>query len=113
MNSLNNLEIELLKAIIKDNESNYPFLKIHFPHIYIKSREYTGVGIYVYFEYSKYFEFNDVNVLVTSTKCLTIDLLENELSFVLNITNGRIDLLEIVTNGDDILNTEIINFKLF
>ena len=113
MNKLNNIEIELLQAIIKDNENNYPFLEIHFPYIYVKSREYSGVVIYVNFEYSKYFEFNDLNVLITSSKCLTVDILENELSYVLNITNGRIDFLEIVTNGEDVLNNEINNFVLF
>ena len=113
MDSLNNLEIEILQEIIKDNKRDYPFLEIHFPFIYVKSREYTGVGIYVNFEYSKYFEFNNLNVLITSSKCLTVDMLENELSYVLNITNGRIDFLEIVTNGEDVLNNEIIDFELF
>jgi hypothetical protein len=64
------------------------------------------------FEYSKEFVQSNVNVLLTSLKELTVDNLENELSYVLDITSGKIQFLEIVTNGNDTFQGEIINFKL-
>ena len=85
---------------------------LHFPYLVVKSREYSGVGMYSNFEYMKEFDQRDINLLLTSLKELTVDNLENELSYVLSITNGKIQFLEIVTNGNDSLLGEIINFKL-
>lgn len=112
MGNLNNIEIAVLQAIINENQEKYQFLNLHFPYLVLKSREYTGVGMYTNFEYSKEFEQSDVNVLLTSLKGLTVNNLENELSYVLYITNGKIEFLEIVTNGNDSFYEEIINFKL-
>jgi phage tail tube protein FII len=112
MENLNNIENAVLKAIIDENQENHQFLNFHFPYLNIKSREYTGVGMYSNFEYSKGFEQSDVNVLLTSLKELTVNNLENELSYVLYITNGKIQFLEIVTNGNDSFYGEIIDFKL-
>lgn len=113
MKNLNDVEVAILKAIIEENQDKYPFLKIHFPHIFIKKREFTGVGIYSNFEYSSLFEEGNINLILSSSKELTIANLENELAYVLYITNGKINFLEIVTNGNDSLEGEIKDFKLF
>ena len=112
MENLNNIEIAVLQAIISENQEKYQFLNLHFPYLVVKSRKYTGVGMYSNFEYSKEFVQSNVNVLLTSLKELTVDNLENELSYVLDITSGKIQFLEIVTNGNDTFQGEIINFKL-
>ena len=49
---------------------------------------------------------------MSSSKELTVANLENELTYVLDITNGKINFLEIVTNGNDSFEGEIIDFKL-
>ena len=112
MKNLNNIEIAILKAIIEENQDKYPFLKTHFPYIFIKNREYTGLGVYSNFEYSRIFEESNINTTLSSSKELTVANLENELTYVLDITNGKINFLEIVTNGNDSFEGEIIDFKL-
>lgn len=112
MKNLKNIEIAIIQAIIKENQEKYQFLNLHFPYLKVKSRECTGVGIYSNFEYSKEVVQSDVNVLLSSLKELTINNLENELSYVLYITNGKIQFLEIVTNGNEFFDGKIIDFKL-
>ncbi len=112
MNRLNELEIAILQAIIKDNQDSYPFLKVHFPYLFVKSREFTGVGEYSNFGYSKEVDESDINTQLTSSKRLLVDNLKYEVCYVLAITNGKIDFLEIVTNGNESLDEKIINFKL-
>lgn len=112
MEKLNKIEIEILQEIIKENRVMYPFLEMHLQYLHVKNRDYTGVGIYTYFLYSKEFEKNNINTLLSSAKDLTVTGLENELSYVLDITNGKANFLEIVTNGEDTLERGLINFKL-
>lgn len=112
---LNTLEEALLEAIIEENSIDYPFLKDHYQLLSVSSRKNTGVGIYTNFEYSKELKEEGVNVIISSNKTLTFEGLENELTYVLDISNGKITFMEIVTNGNDILpeNKYDYNFRFF
>jgi len=105
---MNNIEKAILKAIIIENRSNYSFLEEHYPYLYVKSREYTNSGIYINFGYFRHFLSRDINTLLSSKETLIADNFENELSYILAVKNGTIDFLEIVANGDDIINEETI-----
>jgi hypothetical protein len=83
-------------------------LKEHFPYLYVSSREYTGIGIYTNFAYTKQFIPSDIKILLSSDKKLFADRLENELTYAIDITDGRFNFLEIVSNGEDILDKECI-----
>jgi hypothetical protein len=115
---LNNLEVAILNAIINENINKYPFLLEHFKYLTVLSREFTGVGMYTNFGYN--FDFNNnkidksMNTFMTSRKSLLIDGFEHEISYELNITNGKIDFLEIVTNENTLFNntTNLDRFKL-
>ena len=113
MEQLNNLEIEILNAIIEENENHYPFLKLHVPYLVVTTRICTGVGMYFNFEYISSIPENSVNILLTSSKRLIIDRLQNEVTYVLDITFGKISFLEIIANGGEMINKECLdNFEL-
>lgn len=98
---MNNIETAIIDEIIKDNSDNFAFLQEQIPFLLVKNREYTGVGIYTNFSHSKHFDKNDVNTLLTGSKKLKEVSLKYEINYVLDITDGIINYLEIVTNGED------------
>jgi hypothetical protein len=92
---LNNLEKALLGAIIEDNRLKYPFLEKHFGYLYVLSREFTGVGMYVNFAYGEKFNANEINnniniIPISSHKSLIFDGFQYELSYELSVSNGKI-----------------------
>jgi hypothetical protein len=109
---MNKIEKAILQEIIRENREEYQFLANHLPYIYVKDREFTGVGYYTNFQYSKEFKKNNINTFLSSSKILTVENFEHELNYVLDITDGKINYLEIVTNGEDTLEKEITSFKL-
>lgn len=98
---LNQLERALLNAIVLDNKRTYPFIEIDVKKLKVKSRENTGVGIYTNFDYSTNSKVENVNTLISSERTLNIKGFENEVTYVLDIKEGKINFLELVTNGSD------------
>ncbi len=101
---LNLLEKATLDEIASFNFKKYPFIKKHIPYLRVKSRKTTGVGIYVTFEYLiKYESLANLikeDIFLSSKKSLKLDNLKYELNYELNITRGKIDFLEFVTNDE-------------
>jgi hypothetical protein len=98
MCQLQSLELELVCAILKANQESYPSLLEHLPNLTVKSREYTGVGLYVNFEDKTTNLYSPKDAIISSGKRLIIEGVDYELSYELNITDGRLHFLEIVTN---------------
>lgn len=98
MEYLNKFEKEVLERL----SNKYEHLKEHIPFLVVKSREYTGVGLYMNFEYIK-----NVERLPIKEDSLGIDDyiimegLENELIFELDISDGLMNFLEFVTCGEN------------
>jgi hypothetical protein len=113
--NLNNLETALLKTIISENKKDYPFIDEHIAFLYVRNRENTGVGIYTNFGYNKDFKTNNINTIISSNKTLRINGLKDEVTYVLDISEGKINFLEIVTNGDDVFINDVFDydFELF
>jgi hypothetical protein len=111
MEDLTLLEATILREILENNKEKYSFLLSHIPLIKIKSREFTGVGMYVNFEYTGSIDIPKINALLSSDKYLFIDDLKY-VTYVLDITDGEIKYLEIVTIGDDAWNGTYKSFKL-
>lgn len=103
--NLNKLEQAIINEIVEFNKKDYPYIGVHVPYLKIKLREATGVGMYVHFEYSKEGENieieNSEDIYLSSDKSLDLDGLEYGLNYELNITKGKIDFLELATNGED------------
>lgn len=101
---LNIIEQAIMNEILNHNEKKYPLIKDHFPYLKVKSRENTGVGMYVNFYYvlegESLIPFEEDDIVLSSDKILELDVLKYGLNYELNITKGRIDFLELVTNGE-------------
>jgi hypothetical protein len=112
MENLSDLELSIVKAIVEEKKDKYPSLVSQVPFLKLKSRRFTGVGMFSHFEYSGPIQNEGINDLISSKKTLKIPGAENEVAYILAITNGKIDFLEVVTNGDDKFNSEDKNFSL-
>ncbi len=103
-NDLNILEQAILDEIATYNEKQYPDIRGCLTHLKIRYRENTGVGIFLHFEQISEKDlivpFNEANIVLSSDKYLELDTLDYGLNYELNITNGQIDFLELVTNGE-------------
>lgn len=101
---LNILENSIIKEIIEFNKEDCGLIKAHLPYIKVKSRENTGVGVYVNFEYphrtADFLIDTSKNMILSSDKSLEIDTLKYSINYELNITDGKLDFLELVTNGE-------------
>lgn len=111
MDELNDLEKHLIISIIEENEKLYPSLLSRLDSVKVKNREFTGVGSFTFFE-DPTAEIFPSNAVLSSRKTLKFDGLENELSYELNLTEGKFDFLEIVTNGFDEWKGMPKNFEL-
>lgn len=99
---LNFFEEYILWEIVDFNSKKYPLLKYHIPLLRVKKIEKTGVGMYINFEYVSFSpELTLKDDILSSNKSLIIDTLNYELNYELNIDNGKVNFLELVTNGED------------
>jgi len=109
------LEQAIISEIAKTNDREFPFINDHIPYLKVKSRRYTGVGVYVNFEYQlKGMTLNQNfqnDLLLSGNKELHLDILKYRLVYVLSISNGRIETLELVTDGDESWDGNYNSFK--
>jgi hypothetical protein len=101
MQELNKLEFSILERL----SIKYPFIKEHIPYLKVSSRENTGVGMYVNFIYDNpnnkalYVEID--NSSISTNETIEIDGLLYGLSYEVDISDGKIKFLELVTYGED------------
>lgn len=104
MNSLNEFELVLIETIIKDNLDKFSFLQNHLEFLNVETRKSNDFGVVVTFKYLKDFPEDEefVNALLSAKSKLTIPRLKNELTYCLDITNSKIDFLDILTNEKEL-----------
>lgn len=113
MAELREKELLLLNTLIDGNTEKFGFLKSHLDFITVESRKTTGIGLYVNFGYLKEFDEEEfVNALISAEQKLITPSLKNELTYCLDITNGKMDFLEIATNGNEIWDGNLENCTL-
>jgi hypothetical protein len=111
MESLNALEHTILKRV----SEKHPAIKSHIPFLRILNREYTGVGMYVNFIYSD--EGKSLNPIeplsdtLSTNERVELPGLKFGLCFVIDITDGKINFIELVTYGED-WDGSILNFSI-
>lgn len=99
MAELKEFERLLIKTIIKDNSEKFNYLSTHLDFIRVESIRLTGTALYINFEYVKEFQEEEFeNGLLSAEAKLTAPNLKNELTYCLDVTNCKIDSLEILTN---------------
>ncbi|CAH0143911.1 hypothetical protein SRABI27_03155 [Pedobacter sp. Bi27] len=113
MTELKEFELLLLKTIIKDNLEKFGYLSGHLDFIRIDTTKITGTGLYINFVYLKEFQEEKFeNGLLSAEVKLTAPNLKNELTYCLDVTNCKIDSLEILTNEKENWNGDLENCSL-
>lgn len=102
---INKLEFAILQEIFKHNinKANISYLLKQIPFISIKKREFTGVGLFIFFEFEPNYPFkidNEIRMSLSSSKPLKFDTFNEYFSYELDISNGKLNYIEIVTYKD-------------
>jgi hypothetical protein len=98
MEKLNQFETAILEKLAIDN----PIIKKHIPFLTVKERKLTAGGMYIHLNYlpgSEKLEYIQ-RMHLSTTGYLKMQGLEDGLIDNLKITNGRIDIMELVTYGE-------------
>jgi len=95
----------ILNEIVNFNSKEFPMLYNHIKRLVIRDIKKTGVGFYVDFEYN-YCKKDKIKAInesccLSSTLSLYIEGLNFPVNYELNISNGKIDFLEVVSNGEN------------
>lgn len=110
------IEKEIVERILSEYSKKYPKLVHQIPYLVVKSRELTGVGMYVGFVLKKegelYLEEKLKDGVLGTNDIIKISSLKIGLGFVLYITKGRIDLLELFTYLDETWDGKYPDFKI-
>jgi len=113
MTELKEFEHLLLKTIIKGNPEKFGYLSEHLDFIRIETTKITGTGLYINFVYLKEFQEQEFeNGLLSAEAKLTAPNLKNELTYCLDVTNCKIDSLEILTNEKENWDGDLENCSL-
>lgn len=110
MEQLTELESTLLNGLIQ----KYPALKSHIPYLKVKERKITGTGMEVNFEYTNSEEelnFEDINALFSNGENIEVKGLKQGLGYVIDVTDGKISYLELVTYGEN-WNGKLDDYKI-
>lgn len=113
MTELKEFERLLLKTIIKDHPEKFGYLSEHLDFIRIETTKTTSTGLYINFVYLKEFQEEEFqNGLLSAEAKLTAANLKNELTYCLDVTNSKIDSLEILTNEKENWDGDLENCSL-
>lgn len=110
MEQLTDLESTLLNGLIQ----KYPALKSHIPYLKVKERKITEAGMEVNFEYTNSEEelnFEDINALFSNGENIEVKGLKHGLGYVIDVTDGKISYLELVTYGEN-WNGKLDDYKI-
>lgn len=102
MGKLKYLETDILELIFEENKVEFPNLRDHLPYLHVKNREFTGIGVYTNFIYLQKIPIVNYKALLSASPSLLIDNLQYPVTYCLDVTNGKITFLELVTNGDEL-----------
>jgi hypothetical protein len=101
MAELNKLE----KSILERLATKYPNIRLHIPLLEVESREITGVGMYINFSYCKPVEktlnLEIDNASVSTNESIKMEGLKYGLSYEVDVTEGKIKFIELVTYGEE------------
>ncbi|WP_316843615.1 hypothetical protein [Pedobacter psychrodurus] len=114
MTELNEFELLLLNTIIANNSEKFQYLSDHLDFIRIEIKKVTATGLYLSFVYLKEFSQEEEfeNGLLSAEQKLSAPNLKNELTYCLDVTNSKMDFLEIVTNEKEIWDGNLENCNL-
>lgn len=98
---LSKLEFSILERLAIE----YPFVKDHIPLLRVASRENTGVGMYINLVYcdtvDEFLSIEMPNQSISTNERIEIAGLRFGLCYEVNLKEGKIDFIELVTYGED------------
>ncbi|WP_433900313.1 hypothetical protein [Sphingobacterium puteale] len=101
MGKLNKLE----KSIFERLATIYPTIKLHIPFLEVQSREVTGVGMYINLSYRKSIEkmldLEIDNASLSTNETIEIEGLKYGFGYEVDVTDGKIKFIELVTYGEE------------
>ena len=100
MEQLNKIELSIFERL----SISYPSIKSHISFLRVKSREKTGVGMYINFYYNNADKLSDLGIAevhISTNETIEITGLKYGLVYEVAITNGRIHFIELVTYGEE------------
>jgi hypothetical protein len=101
MEALKNFELSVLKRLSK----RYPCINSHLPYLSVLSRECTGVGMYINFKYiekgNQLKAIEPMNGAISTNETIVLANLKHGLCFEVDILNGKINFIELVTYGEE------------
>jgi len=104
--TLSELESAILRQIASAPKNKHLAIEDHLPFLSVRSRDLTGVGMYVYFEDDSPSEIlsDDLSLesIFSSLHILEMESLRYGLGYALSAENGRLKFLELFTYGDEL-----------
>ncbi len=101
MEELNKLEYSILERLA----TKYPSVSEHMPFIKVETRLKTGVGMYINLIYdnpqNKELNVGIENSAISTNETIELDGLMYGLNYEVDVTDGRLKFIELVTNGED------------
>jgi len=101
MEKLNKLE----KSILERLATKYPNIKFQIPSLEVQSREITGVGMYINLSYrnpiGKMLDLEIDNASISTNETIEIEGLKYGLGYEVDVTDGKLKFIELVTYGEE------------
>lgn len=108
MNEFNELEEHLFEILIK----KYPQFSEHRKYLYVAERKMSGKSLVTSFEYhTNDLIFSELNALFNNFEKIEIPELKQGLSYVFDITWGKIETLEL-SPYDEVWDGKIQDFRV-
>jgi hypothetical protein len=108
------LEQAILEKLATAYKEKFAFLSAHLPHLRVRERKNNGTGVTVNFYYTpdgeQLIDEEAGNGLLSMPEIVVISKLKKGLGFVLDITGGRIEYLELYTDNEK-WNGDVSTFK--
>ena len=109
MENLNQLEVALFESLAVQ----YPGIKHHISKLKVTRRELTGVGMYIHFSRTG----NDDKItipefVISTSSTIMMPSLKYGLGWEVSITDGEIDIMELVTYSPESWDGTIEEFTL-
>jgi len=113
--ALSELEFAILRQIATAPKNKHLAIEDHLPFLSVRSREFTGVGMYVNFEDDSPSEIlsDDLSIknIPSSPHIVEMESLRYGLGYALYPENGRLKFLELFTYGDELWDGTFATFS--
>jgi hypothetical protein len=109
---LDKVERELVEQILKQHPIYGEILKNQLEDLFVSSRELTGVGCYTKFSTKKEIVDKSINATLGFNGEIEVPGVPSGLCCVLDVSDGRLNYIELVTFGTEQWNGQLNDFHI-